>query len=553
MQFVRLGFYTLVLFLFVVQTTSAQEQPWLSACGWQSLRNDRYARMEALSVSTQGHLYVLSGFTEGLKILRDCSRYTPATDTWTTLAPIPYPVTHAGVIVINDQIWVLGGFKGDHPGVAIATVQIYDLRNNAWSTGPALPYRRASMGAALLGRKIHVFGGLKPDRQTDTNEHWVLDLDRLYQGWRSAAPLPKARNHLSGASLGGQVYAIGGQRGHDRPNGVFDVAFVHSYHSATDTWTRRADLPFPRSHFEPGTLVADGAIYIVGGRTLGQYFSQITRYDPVSNEWTDQCPLPDRLVAPSAGLFDDELVVTHGGLNSWQLPVRTARKRPFSRDRKATLGFIRRAIDITLPPRSSLQLDEVLYTLSDTARFTLNLSELPTWWLQVDTKTTRTTPSGETIRLSVNTHRLRPGAEYRTTLVARAPDYETTWIPITLRVTSEASSEFQPSEGIANSTKFNPHTTSSQAASTGKANTGRIYPVPAESYFVLRGTWLSALDELTLIDPMGKVHSLRQVTQSNGHEEVRVSLTPLVLAPGVYTVQAKLHRAPPRHFKLIKR
>jgi len=153
------------------------------------------------------------------------------------------------------------------------------------------------------------------DRVTDSEGHYVLDVNNLAEGWQQLAPLPQARNHLSSALIGDVLYAIGGHFGHD--NGVQELALVHAYDTQTDTWTRVADLPFARSHFEPGTFVQNGKIIIVGGRQGDEnFFNNITEYDPILDTWTDLCTLPELLLAPSAKVINGELIVANGAISS---------------------------------------------------------------------------------------------------------------------------------------------------------------------------------------------------------------------------------------------
>ncbi len=282
-----------------------------ATCSWDQLANSSLSKVEAQSVKLNDKLYVIAGFVSGLKITAETEIYDPATDTWSGGAPIPTPVTHMGAVGVGDEIWILAGFIGDHPGVATDKVQIYNTITDSWAEGPDLPNPRGSGAAAYSNGKIHFFGGLLPDRVTDVGEHYILDVNNISAGWQPAADMPNPRNHLSAAAINGKIYAIGGQFGHD--NGVSDQAFLDEYDPATDRWTPLADLPSARSHFEPGTMVHNDKIIIVGGRRGGFFFDDVTEYDPATNSWSERCELPTNLLAPSAKVFGDRLIVANGG------------------------------------------------------------------------------------------------------------------------------------------------------------------------------------------------------------------------------------------------
>ncbi len=288
----------------------------LTSCTWNELSDSSLGRFETLSQAVGDKLYVIGGFEKGvpfLSISAENEIYDTTTDTWSIGAPIPTPVTHMGGAVVGEEIWSVGGFVGNDPGPATNIVQIYNTLTNTWRTGPSLPSVAAGGALTLNANKLHFFGGLEADRQTNTGNHYVLDLANSNVGWSTAAPLPNPRNHLSGVSIEGIIYAIGGQFGHD--GFVQDTKLLHAYDAATNQWTPLADLPFERSHFEPGTSVYNGKIIIVGGRQVNQFFDEVTQYDPQTNTWTEICKMPEKLLAPSAKIFNNRLIVSGGGID----------------------------------------------------------------------------------------------------------------------------------------------------------------------------------------------------------------------------------------------
>jgi N-acetylneuraminic acid mutarotase len=296
----------------------------LAACGCRP--EDRYARftvgensavgrVEVAAAEVRGDLYLFGGFLPRYKASRIIEAFTYRTNRWRRVGEMPEGLTHANAAVVDDEVvWLAGGFKGDDPGPPTNQVWRYDIDAGDWLPGPSLPAPRGGGGLVRLGRRLHYFGGFAQDRQTSPGDHWVLDLDGGTT-WKPAAPLPEPRGQLGAAALGGFIYAIGGQFGHDRS--PEDVDLVHRYDPATDTWTKVASLPGPRSHFEPGTFVWNGGIVIVGGRHDQQHqiLSEVTMYDPVTNVWLALPPLPQRLLAPAAAVLGGHLVVTNGSIN----------------------------------------------------------------------------------------------------------------------------------------------------------------------------------------------------------------------------------------------
>ncbi len=322
-------------------------QPVQDSCAWNSLASSSLSKVEAQSAKVNGKLYVLAGFLSGLKITGTTEIYDPVANSWSAGAPMPTPVTHMGAAVIGQEIWIVAGFAGNHPGIATAKVQVYNTVTNTWREGPALPNPRGSGAAVYNKGQLHFFGGLLPDRQTDVGEHYLLDMNNITAGWQPATPMPNPRNHLSGASVDGKVYAIGGQYGHDA--GVDDQKFLDMYDPATDQWTRLADLPSDRSHFEPGTMVHNGKIIIAGGRRGNFFFNDITEYDPQTNMWTERCKLPKKLLAPSVKVFGDQLIVANGGENGTCCPLNKTRWIPIAPENQPEpVSLLREAEDALL-------------------------------------------------------------------------------------------------------------------------------------------------------------------------------------------------------------
>jgi len=89
-----------------------------------------------------------------------------------------------------------------------------------------------------------------------------------------------------------------------------------------------AKLPINRSHFEPSTIVHNGRIIIVGGRSNSSTPSRnavnnITEYEPKTDTWRELGALPRKLAAPVAAIIGDQILVSCGGLDGTSNPQTT--------------------------------------------------------------------------------------------------------------------------------------------------------------------------------------------------------------------------------------
>jgi len=101
----------------------------------------------------------------------------PTTDdksnTWETLSDLALPWTAAGQgnIVIDDQLYIFGGYSGDgiHPRAAY-----FDKTTKQWTQLPDIPEARAAMGIAEMNKKIYLLGGWSDDGRTPANTLFAL-------------------------------------------------------------------------------------------------------------------------------------------------------------------------------------------------------------------------------------------------------------------------------------------------------------------------------------------------------------------------------------------
>ena len=284
---------------------------------WKELPEMPVGKWETATVSIEGRLYLFAGYTQGVRSSKRSDIFDPSDGSWSQIQDMPSAVTHINAVLDNRTVWFAGGFKDGYRGHAIAEVWSYDIDEDRYTAAPLLPEPRAGGGLARVGRELHYIGGLKADRDTDSGDHWVLDLDRWAEGtaaWRHAAPLPVPRNQFSAVPLGSRIYAIGGQLHHDSVQ--LDQSRVDIFDTKTDTWSRGPDLPKGHSHAEAGTFVHEGRIYMVGGHTTPAGGKKSVDPDILvlqpGGDWELLGKLPMPLSSPAAAIIGGRLYVAGG-------------------------------------------------------------------------------------------------------------------------------------------------------------------------------------------------------------------------------------------------
>ena len=417
--------------------------PLLAQTNWTDIGQGAVPRSEATAISYQGDYYMFNGFDGRIDIYDRVEKYDPRTNTYTSLAPMPTvngkrtAVTHNGIALVDDVIWIVGGRVDDHPGRVTDEVWLYNISEDSWSKGPTLPARRGGGGVGRLGRTLHYVGGFDENAQCDVADHLMYDLDNPAAGWQdlsATSPMPEARNHFAAVVLDGKLYTVGGQNGHDGCGGGADNKLVHAYDPATDTWSRIADLPAKQSHAEPSTFAHNGKILSVGGAESGG--RGVWEYDPTTDEWTvlDNLQLPQALLAPVSRVHEDKLFVLNGGSPNVQNPTISSRTKTFVASTKQVLSFNPSQLTATLQSGERETLDVVLSNLNGELEvpFTIDRQNLPAWLSLGRTSVTARESFAE-VELALDATDLGEGI-YSYTLEAKAANYQSATLTVELTI-----------------------------------------------------------------------------------------------------------------------
>ncbi|HEX9659174.1 MAG TPA: kelch repeat-containing protein, partial [Rhodothermales bacterium] len=116
-------------------------------------------------------LYVIGGRVPGIGNIASVESYNPATNEWTSRAPMPTARSGLASASLRGRIFVFGG---EIPGV-YAQNEMYDPLTDTWETMAPMPVGRHGLGAAAVGDTIFVIGGAPVQGYglTDVNQGFV--------------------------------------------------------------------------------------------------------------------------------------------------------------------------------------------------------------------------------------------------------------------------------------------------------------------------------------------------------------------------------------------
>jgi len=253
-------------------------------------------------------LYVVGGRTPSGPVSTLYRYDPPPVDAWTQLASHPgTPVDHMGTAVVNGILYAFGGTI-EFPGPSVAHTYAYDPASNTWSSKAPMPVTLGVMGVGVVNDKIYLIGGLSAFQTSNV----VLEYDPAADRWTDLTPvaaMPTPRDHFVAATVNGRIHCIGG-----RQTTIESILDVHEvFDPVTRTWQSRAPLPTARGGFSAAVL--NGKILIIGGEGADNaygVFSECEEYDPATNTWRKLSPMKTPRHSAQAGVIDGVVYVPAG-------------------------------------------------------------------------------------------------------------------------------------------------------------------------------------------------------------------------------------------------
>jgi N-acetylneuraminic acid mutarotase len=241
----------------------------------------------AAAAGADGRIYAIGGLYGGA-FLGTVEVYDPAMNSWSAVAPMPTPhrLGLAAAAGPDGRIYAIGGIAGNLLTPTFSNmVQVYDPATNSWSTAAPMPSPRSSLAvAAGADGRIYAIGGDNAGPLATVEVY-----DPATNSWSTAAPMPIPRENLAvTAGPDGHIYAIGGD------DGIAQTAMntVEIYDPATNSWSAAAPLPTARSGLA-AAVGPDGRIYAIGGSDgKPANLTTVEAYDPATNTWRTAAPMP---------------------------------------------------------------------------------------------------------------------------------------------------------------------------------------------------------------------------------------------------------------------
>lgn len=231
--------------------------------------------------------------------------YESETNTWSEVARLSSPRTHAAACTLDGLIYVVGGAPQERVA-PLGIVEAYDPVTGEWTRKADLPTPRMNVACVVHAGRLLAIGGQIHDGVATVEEY-----DPATDSWRTLPDMPTPRAHLVAEEVNGRILAIGGAT----LEGVQGV--VEEYDPVKERWRSRASMPTPRTSLSAAVL--DGRLYVIGGSLEpgGRGVTTVEVYDPATDSWSTSTGLSAPRVALTAVRLGDRIYVMGGAVGPW--------------------------------------------------------------------------------------------------------------------------------------------------------------------------------------------------------------------------------------------
>ena len=222
---------------------------------WTSLPNLPTPRLFIGGTTHKDKLYVIGGMdNDSFLYSNQVEKYDFSTRSWISCQSLTTSRSRLAVVSLQEKIYAIGGLEGknDQEYKNSSALEVYDPVSDTWTRKTDMPTPRHGHSATVINEKIYVVGGYTENGPSGIVEVYDPNTNR----WTQKADMPTPRGFFGLISNGPFAYAIAGRVRQE-------VGPVERYNTATDQWTQLTPVPFWRNRF--GITRCQDKIYIIGG------------------------------------------------------------------------------------------------------------------------------------------------------------------------------------------------------------------------------------------------------------------------------------------------
>ena len=260
-----------------------------------------------------GKIYAIGGGASNKN-----EEYDPTTNTWTVKAAIPTSRSCLATVTVQNKIYAIGGIANEYPWIPIAKNEVYDPYTKTWATKAEMPTARTQMCANNVNDQIYVIGGFESAGSTVKPSNKTEAYDPITDTWTVKAEMPYPAVYHSSVVVGAKIYVLTSPFQIGR-NQVLDSP-IQIYDTKTNSWSLGPFLPTTQSSADAALILDEQGrelIYIFGGGGYATYSDLVQIYDPQNDVWGVGSPMPTPRHGLAVAVVNNQIYalggVTSGG------------------------------------------------------------------------------------------------------------------------------------------------------------------------------------------------------------------------------------------------
>lgn len=181
---------------------------------WKILEPMPTARQHIDCVTYGNNIFITGGLTSWKNISQKTEVFNIAKKRWTEKASIPSLRHNAAVASKDSIIYIIGGCGSkDNIWAGINSIECYDIKTDLWLKKKELPFLISKPGVVVVNNNIIVLGGHSEANGKDICSKKVRIYNHETNNWVDTTPLPTKNVFFGCTSIGNKIYVIGGTSG----------------------------------------------------------------------------------------------------------------------------------------------------------------------------------------------------------------------------------------------------------------------------------------------------------------------------------------------------
>jgi N-acetylneuraminic acid mutarotase len=224
-------------------------------------------------VATDGtYAYIFGGFTSVNGTVTQANsfayRYDPTTNSYTQLANLPTATSRNPAVYYNGKVYLFGGTSTGTTTGSTRNVIIYDITSDSYTTQTnVLPLPLSYVQAQVVNDTVYLLGGYNgvAGAPATVNTAYSIDLTASTLTATTLTNMPANREYGAVHYQDGNIYYYGGRAGTPALFTYYNTML--SYEIATNSWQTLNTIPGSPTLAYPGFTSFGGTLWLFGGNS----------------------------------------------------------------------------------------------------------------------------------------------------------------------------------------------------------------------------------------------------------------------------------------------